>query len=144
MYKFEFRIFNWYYVKTIKRLINYKKGVGRKLLINIEDNIVFFDNHNLLYKILTQTNSDSLFIHTLIEVLKRLTPIVKYSKIIFEAYLYQTKNNRESQLYINDILACLYKLYGEYNENEKNRKELCINVIEQIYKYSCDTKLYKI
>lgn len=131
-------------VKTIKRLINYKKGVGRKLLINIEDNIVFFDNHNLLYKFLTQKNSDSLFIHTLIEVFKQLTPIVKYSKIIFETCLYQIRNNRESQLYINDILACLYKLYGEYNVNEKNKKEKCINVIEQIYKYSCDTKLYKI
>ena len=125
----------------IRYLIKCDKNVTENILVKVEDNISFLDEHNLLRKLLMCKNRDSFFLHNLIDVMKALTPITKYDKEIFKACTYQIKFNDGSQYYSYNVLAFLYRLYGEYGNNELKKKERCIQNIEKIYKILCNTQL---
>lgn len=126
---------------VLKCILNHCKRVSESLMLKAKENIYFFEKYNLLNKLLFLKNNDFMYMHSLLELLKILTPIKQYDSFIFKTFLYQAQNNTNFSYYSIDVLNCLYKLYGEYTTKEKRNKDKCVKIIEKIYKISYTSNL---
>lgn len=132
------------FIQIINKIIVYHKKAADSLLLKAKEYAYFFEYHNILNKLFNSKNKEFMYVHALLDVIKILSPITKYDSLIFKSFIFQIKNNEHSLYYINEMLNCFYKIYGEYEEKQKRKKEKCITKIEHIYKIAYNSNLLSI